>query len=187
MSSVVISGNTSGTITLDAPAVAGTTTLTLPATSGTVLTSASNTNFPAGSVLQVVQTTYSTTVSTSSSSSTDTGLNASITPTSASNKILIMCAPTFRASSLSSTDDAFVYGVLWRGAIDSGTSLINGFAMVGCRNSDFRSVPNMTYLDSPATTSSVTYRLSMNSQNANTVYINSGTTPSVMILMEIKG
>ena len=37
MSSVVISGNTSGTITLDAPAVAGTTTLTLPATSGTVV------------------------------------------------------------------------------------------------------------------------------------------------------
>ena len=38
MSSVVISGNTSGTVTLDAPAVAGTTVLTLPATSGTVLT-----------------------------------------------------------------------------------------------------------------------------------------------------
>jgi len=37
MSSVVISGNTSGTITLDAPAVAGTTTLTLPTTSGTVM------------------------------------------------------------------------------------------------------------------------------------------------------
>jgi hypothetical protein len=40
MSSVVISGNTSGTITLDAPAVAGTTTLTLPAANGTVLTTA---------------------------------------------------------------------------------------------------------------------------------------------------
>ena len=38
MSSVVISGNTSGTITLDAPAVAGTTTLTLPATTGTFIT-----------------------------------------------------------------------------------------------------------------------------------------------------
>jgi hypothetical protein len=37
MSSVVIAGNTSGTITLDAPAVAGTTVLTLPATSGTVI------------------------------------------------------------------------------------------------------------------------------------------------------
>jgi hypothetical protein len=41
MSSVVISGNTSGTITLDAPAVAGTTTLTLPTTSGTVITTGS--------------------------------------------------------------------------------------------------------------------------------------------------
>lgn len=34
MSSIVISGDTSGSITLNAPAVAGTTTLTLPANSG---------------------------------------------------------------------------------------------------------------------------------------------------------
>ena len=40
MSSVVIAGDTSGTITLAAPSVAGTTTLTLPATNGTILTSA---------------------------------------------------------------------------------------------------------------------------------------------------
>jgi hypothetical protein len=39
MSSVVIAGNTSGTITLDAPAVAGTTTLTLPTATGNVLAS----------------------------------------------------------------------------------------------------------------------------------------------------
>lgn len=38
MSSVVISGDTSGTITLQAPAVAGTTTLTLPATTATLAT-----------------------------------------------------------------------------------------------------------------------------------------------------
>ena len=36
MSSLVIAGNTSGTVTLDAPAVAGTTTLTLPASTGTI-------------------------------------------------------------------------------------------------------------------------------------------------------
>ena len=40
MSSVIISGDTSGAITLAAPAVAGTTTLTLPATTGTVLNDA---------------------------------------------------------------------------------------------------------------------------------------------------
>ena len=37
MSSVVIAGDTSGTVTLAAPAVSGTTTLTLPATTGTVV------------------------------------------------------------------------------------------------------------------------------------------------------
>ncbi len=40
MSSVIIAGNTSGSVTLSAPDVAGTTTLTLPSTSGTILTSA---------------------------------------------------------------------------------------------------------------------------------------------------
>ena len=38
MSSVVIAGDTSGSVTLQAPAVSGTTVLTLPATSGTLLT-----------------------------------------------------------------------------------------------------------------------------------------------------
>ena len=37
MASIVISGNTSGSITLDAPAVSGTTTLTLPVQTGTVM------------------------------------------------------------------------------------------------------------------------------------------------------
>lgn len=41
MSSVVISGDTSGAITLAAPAVAGTNTATLPAASGTVMVSGS--------------------------------------------------------------------------------------------------------------------------------------------------
>jgi hypothetical protein len=38
MSAVVIAGDVSGTVTLDAPANAGSTVLTLPATSGTILT-----------------------------------------------------------------------------------------------------------------------------------------------------
>lgn len=40
MSSVVISGDTSGTVTLSAPAVAGTNTITLPAATGTMFTTA---------------------------------------------------------------------------------------------------------------------------------------------------
>ena len=37
MASLVLTGDTSGQVTISAPAVAGTTTLTLPATTGTVL------------------------------------------------------------------------------------------------------------------------------------------------------
>jgi hypothetical protein len=51
MSSVVIAGDTSGTVTLDAPAIAGTTTLTLPTTSGTIITNT------AGTVTQTMLTT----------------------------------------------------------------------------------------------------------------------------------
>jgi hypothetical protein len=41
MSKLVLSGDISGSVTLDAPAVSGTTTLTLPTTSGTIVTTAS--------------------------------------------------------------------------------------------------------------------------------------------------
>lgn len=42
MASLVLAGNTSGSITISSPAVAGSTTLTLPTTSGTVLTTAAS-------------------------------------------------------------------------------------------------------------------------------------------------
>jgi hypothetical protein len=41
MASLVLSGNTSGSVTISSPAVSGTTTLTLPTTSGTVITTGS--------------------------------------------------------------------------------------------------------------------------------------------------
>jgi len=44
MSKLVLSGDTSGSVTLDAPAVSGTTTLTLPASSGTVTVAGVNSN-----------------------------------------------------------------------------------------------------------------------------------------------
>ena len=50
MSSVIIAGNTSGTVTLDAPAVAGTTVLTLPTTSGTVITTGSTTGISGSAI-----------------------------------------------------------------------------------------------------------------------------------------
>lgn len=50
MSSIVISGDISGTVTLDAPSTAGTTVLTLPSTSGTVVTTATTTGISGSAI-----------------------------------------------------------------------------------------------------------------------------------------
>ena len=61
MSSMILSGDTSGAITLSAPAVAGTNTITLPAATGTVMVSG---NMPAFSAYQSSTQTLSGGVAT---------------------------------------------------------------------------------------------------------------------------
>ena len=61
MSSVIIAGNTSGTVSLTAPSIAGTTTINLPATSGTMaLTSDIAPSFASGTRLGFQQTSAPT-------------------------------------------------------------------------------------------------------------------------------
>jgi len=50
MADIVVNGNTSGAVTLSAPAVAGTVTVTLPAASGTMLTTASSTGISGSAI-----------------------------------------------------------------------------------------------------------------------------------------
>ena len=205
MSSVVISGNTSGTITLDAPAVAGTTTLTLPATSGTVLTSASSiatsqltgsisaSSLPAGSILQVVNSAYTTGQTFSSVTSgtyTSTGLTASITPSSASNKILVMVSAMFQPFYSGGTNVPVSMRVI-RGAstVIGGPS---GAATVGTNCEVLAPTTSTNNLDSPATTSSVTYTVQIAPTGATvTMYFNrtyhiSSGFESQITLMEVK-
>ena len=97
MASIKLTGDTSGEITISAPAVAGTNTLTLPAETGNILT-----NDTSGTILQVVSTTKTDAFSTTSTSMTDlTGMSVAITPSSTSNKILITGNIFVSGSSLS--------------------------------------------------------------------------------------
>jgi hypothetical protein len=87
MSQVAISGNASGTgtLTIAAPNTNSNYTLTLPTNTGTIVT-----NKTAGSVLQVVSTIKQDTFSMSGASFVEiTGLTATITPTTTSNKVLV--------------------------------------------------------------------------------------------------
>jgi hypothetical protein len=58
MASLVLTGDTSGQVTIAAPAVAGTTTLTLPATTGTVIASDASANIQFNSGYGSVATAY---------------------------------------------------------------------------------------------------------------------------------
>jgi hypothetical protein len=159
MSSVVISGNTSGTITLDAPAVAGTTVLTLPATTGTVITTG---NIPTGSVLQVVSTTKTDTFTTSSTTDVEiTGLSATITPTSATSKILVLVNI---GASGTTTSDYGLYFSLYRsaslitGSVGSSPGSRKACTSASRSSSDSRfQSTSIIYYDAPASTSSLTY------------------------------
>ena len=166
--SLILQGSTSGSVTLQEPAVAGTTVLTLPAVSGTIITTASSGQsipraaLPIGSVIQVVSTPKTDTFTTSSTSDVAiTGLSATITPTSATNKILILV--NIGVSGTTGTD----YGIFFSlyksasvitGAVGdaAGSRKVCSFAS---RNSDagrYQS-SSITYQDSPASTSSLTY------------------------------
>ena len=186
MSSVVIAGDTSGTVTLAAPAVSGTTTLTLPATSGTVLTSANiSSNLPAGSVLQIVNATYSTQVTNNTATYADTGLTASITPSSASNKILVLVSQSSVGKNTGLISNALLIKL-----VRNSTDIIffgGGIGYTETNSYNLGFSPSTSYLDSPATTSSVTYKTQFaNSVNASSVRVQTDGYTSTITLMEIK-
>jgi hypothetical protein len=185
LAKLILNGATSGSVTLDAPAVSGTTTLTLPTTSGTVLTSGTNTNFPAGSVLQVVQSSYSTSTSSSTTAYADTGLTASITPSSSSNKILVFVSHNHNLKNQGNVNNAIAFK-LFRAA----TEIFNPSLYLGYTGTTLALYfPfHFNYLDSPSTTSSVTYKTQFaNNVAAGTVYVQADNIPSTITLMEIKG
>ena len=104
---------------------------------------------PTGSVLQVINATLSTMTTTTSSSFVDSGLSASITPTASTSKILVLVSQVVYTNSGSPTAGATQ---LVRG---STSILVEGWSFYS-GDQFYRS--NFNYLDSPATTSSTTYK-----------------------------
>jgi hypothetical protein len=150
-----------------------------------------------GKVLQVVQTVKTDTFSTSSGNSwvPITGLSASITPTSASNKVLIMC-------SLGAVMLANNGGIrLQRNSTSIYTGNADGSRLqvaIGdlYNGGDLNGIAYaFSFVDSPSSTSSVTYSLELRFWSSGTSYINRGAqnedaayrtrAASSIILMEI--
>ena len=139
-----------------------------------------------GGVLQVVNATYGTSTTTTSTSFVDTGLSASITPASATSKILVFVSLTgfFK----SGNNNLLAVCQLLR----ESTS-INIFEAIGPYNnsaSDTNRESNSTsttYLDSPATTSATTYKVQFRIDGAGTIAVQGNGGNSTITLMEIAG
>ena len=162
----------------------------LPA--GTV-TSATLASGAGGKILQVIQETSTSYIAIDSTSYMATNLSATITPSSTSSKILINTTQVTDTEE----DSRQVYIALFR-SIGGGTysNLIGGSegAFGGDYSADGRqiSTSGIMFLDSPNTTSAITYKSQFNNNSASgTVYCNADDSSSYersrgsIIVMEI--
>ena len=133
-------------------------------------------------VVQIVTTTTSTGASSTSTSYADTNLTASITPTSASNSILVFVN---HAGTRKGGGDTGVGLRLVRGSTTLATfETTAGFT----GNTNFNQIGAASYmhLDSPATTSSTTYKTQFNNLNAaGTTVVQVDNAISSIVLMEV--
>jgi hypothetical protein len=146
---------------------------------GQVLDASAGFVAPAGSVIQVVQDQFSDAYSTTSTGGTQFRA-VSITPKSASSKILILTSFMCRATAAGG-GNCFIRIQAFR----NGSIFWDGYPVVGVTGTDVRGVASINYLDSPATTSPVSYTFNYDSAYASVVYINATTNPSTITLMEI--
>jgi len=148
------------------------------ATTGTLTTSSrgiAKASMPSGSILQVQQTWWDGVATLAVSSFTNhPNLSVSITPTSATSKVLVMISM-----------QAVVYNVTMQArftrndtpigiaaaASSRVLSTFGGLQTIGDGNHQFTPW-NYQYLDSPASTSALTYRIQLKMQGGSTAYLN---------------
>ena len=148
------------------------------------------TSFAPGKVLQVQSTLLQAEFSTTSSSFVDiTNMSLTITPASTSNKILLLC----NTNTYQNTNQAY-FAMRWERAISGGSTTNIGHGTYGltfarsAQAHDFWGGVGMTYLDSPSTTSEITYQAQASTTGSGQVNIgvNSSDTNSIFAL-EIAG
>ena len=178
--SIKLNGSNSGFTELDAPAVAGSNTITLPAGNGSANqylrngSTAGTLEFAdGGKILQVVQATKTDGFASGSTSYTDiTGLSASITPTSSSNKVLVRVAVMVGTGNTANDNHMRVL----RG---STNILTTDYIVRSDESTSACKEYTIEVLDSPSTTSSTTYKV-QGKVESNEIFVNRRGDSSVM-------
>lgn len=175
---VKLVSSSGGSVEIAAPTTASNYTLTAPASTATI-----DTLSRTGNVLQVVNVTYSTQVDSSSATFSDTGLTATITPTSATSKILVLVSQN---NCYKPSYDTSIFLKLQR---NSSNILAFGTYVSGT-GSTIQNVTSVSasYLDSPASISALTYKtVFVNVNGLGSCSVQFGGGASTITLMEIAG
>jgi hypothetical protein len=136
-----------------------------------------------GKILQVVMGSTSTNVSTSSGTYSDTGLTATITPSATTSKVLVLA--TQNGCFKNTTTFTGIDMILVR----NGSQIIQiagGAGSNGVAENNLIPTIATSYLDSPASTSALTYKTQFRVSNGGTVGVQRNAEPtSSIILLEI--
>ena len=143
-----------------------------------------------GKVLQVVSATSTTGTTITSTSFTDANLSATITPTLTTSKILVLFTVTVFASrsSTSNTNDAQILRNSTVVTDFGNQSFFHAIGAAGATIVEKHDVKAFHYLDSPSSTSALTYKLQgrvSTTANSNTLIFQPNSSVSSIILMEI--
>jgi len=145
------------------------------------------TGISAGKVLQVVQARTNATISTSLLVDVASGLTASITPSSVSSKILVSVTG---GNAFSNSNDKNVLLSIYRsigGGSYSSVAGIVGIVQNTTGTNSFKSSWSAEYLDSPSTTSAITYQPYYRQNGTGTGYFNQTTVYVNLTLIEVAG
>jgi hypothetical protein len=136
-----------------------------------------------GKVLQVLNFTYAVETTNSTNTFADTGVTLSITPSSATSKILVTVFQSGIAKSANNNDGQFklVRGVTDLAIFEAAAPYTNSALTLN------PGATGITYLDSPATTSSTTYKTQFknNVNGTGTITAQYGNSTATITLMEI--
>lgn len=137
---------------------------------------------PAGSIRQVVSASYSTQTTSSSSTYADTGLTATITPASATNKILVLLVQNGCGKGTGNTK----LGLQLNRAGSDILSIGGQAGTTGTTATNLIGAVALSYLDSPASASAVIYKTRFRSEdNIATAYVQNDSAVSTLTLLEV--
>ena len=185
----VLIGNGTSNVTFVAPGTNGNALVSNGTTWSSSAVSVTATSLPAGSVIQVVSATFTSSFSTTNTSATKSGTagqNATITPQFSSSKILVfIIGGTITNDSAGSTANTYFY--IFRGNSVVGTGNASNNLQNNNNTASFNAPNSALYYDSPSTTSATTYTIGLSVNSAGqTANFNGQNSQVQIVLMEIR-